>query len=156
VVDAAKYLQWRREVVIAGVPQQVKIDVLVGPLGAARKKLNVNMPRVRPNGDITAGRLNRMKRGCLTPEGRQRLREAALRNRPWDHATGPRTPAGKAQAAKNGKKRQVGPRSIREIRAELTGEADLIRQMHQGRGRVEQALVIRPGEGSPLSRSRWP
>jgi hypothetical protein len=52
VVEAAKYLQWQREVVIAGVPQQVKIDVLVGPLGDARKKLNVNMPRVRPRGNI--------------------------------------------------------------------------------------------------------
>jgi hypothetical protein len=51
-VDAAKYLQWEREVIIAGVPQQVKIDVLVGPLGDARKKLNVNMPRVRPKGKI--------------------------------------------------------------------------------------------------------
>ncbi|MCC6418483.1 MAG: hypothetical protein IT429_09600 [Gemmataceae bacterium] len=53
VVEAAKYLQWQREVLIAGVPQQVKIDVLVGPLGDVRKKLNVNMPRVRPKGKIS-------------------------------------------------------------------------------------------------------
>ena len=52
VIDAAKYLQWQREVTIAGVAQQVKIDILVGPLGDARKKLNVNMPRVRPKGEI--------------------------------------------------------------------------------------------------------
>jgi hypothetical protein len=52
VVEAAKYLQWQREVVIAGVSQQVKIDVLVGPLGDARKNLNVSLPRVRPKGDI--------------------------------------------------------------------------------------------------------
>jgi hypothetical protein len=52
VVDAARYLQWQREVVIAGVPQQVKIDVLVGPLGDVREKLNVSLPRVRPKGDI--------------------------------------------------------------------------------------------------------
>jgi hypothetical protein len=52
VVGAARYLQWQREVIIADVPQQVKIDILVGPLGDARKKLNVNMPRVRPRGDI--------------------------------------------------------------------------------------------------------
>jgi len=52
VVEAAKYLQWQRELSIAGVPQQVKIDVLVGPLGEARKQLNVNLPRVRPKGDI--------------------------------------------------------------------------------------------------------
>jgi len=52
VVEEAKYLQWQREVVIAGVSQQVKIDILVGPLGDARKQLHVNMPRVRPKGDI--------------------------------------------------------------------------------------------------------
>jgi hypothetical protein len=52
VVEAAKFLQWKREVVVAGVPLEVKIDVLVGPLGDSRKKLNVNMPRVRPKGHI--------------------------------------------------------------------------------------------------------
>jgi hypothetical protein len=39
VVEAAKFLQWRREVVVAGVPQEVKIDMLVGPLGERRKSL---------------------------------------------------------------------------------------------------------------------
>jgi hypothetical protein len=38
----------------------------------------------------------------LTPEGRHRLREAALANRPWEHATGPRTAEGKARSAANG------------------------------------------------------
>jgi hypothetical protein len=52
VVEAAKFLQWKREVVVAGLRQEVKIDILVGPLGAARKKLTVNMPRVRPKGNI--------------------------------------------------------------------------------------------------------
>jgi hypothetical protein len=33
-------------------PQEVKIDVLVGPLGEYRKKLHVKMPRVRPKGGI--------------------------------------------------------------------------------------------------------
>src|SRR5690242_3258502 len=47
-VPTAKYLQWQRELVITGVPKQVKIDVLVGPLGNAREKLDVNLPRVRP------------------------------------------------------------------------------------------------------------
>ncbi len=51
-VDMARYLQWQREIVLAGVPQQVKIDILVGPLGDARKNLNVSMPRVRPRGNI--------------------------------------------------------------------------------------------------------
>ena len=52
VMEKAKYLQWKREVVVAGVPQEVKIDVLVGPLGEAHKKLHVTKPRVRPKGGI--------------------------------------------------------------------------------------------------------
>jgi hypothetical protein len=52
VVEAAKFLQWKRPVAVADVPQEVQIDILVGPLGSARKKLNVNMPRVRPRGNI--------------------------------------------------------------------------------------------------------
>jgi hypothetical protein len=39
-------------VLVAGVSQEVKIDVLVGPLGEHRKKLHVKMPRVRPKGSI--------------------------------------------------------------------------------------------------------
>lgn len=51
-VNEAKFLQWKREIVVAGVPQEVKIDVLVGPLGEFRTKLKVSMPRVRPKGEI--------------------------------------------------------------------------------------------------------
>jgi hypothetical protein len=51
-VEEAKFLHWKREILVAGVPQEVKIDVLVGPLGEFRKKLKVSMPRVRPRGDI--------------------------------------------------------------------------------------------------------
>jgi hypothetical protein len=51
-VEEAKFLQWKREIIVAGVPQEVKIDVLVGPLGRFRTKLKVSMPRVRPRGDI--------------------------------------------------------------------------------------------------------
>src|SRR5262245_34913316 len=32
-VEEARFLQWKRQVSVAGVPQEVKIDVLVGPLG---------------------------------------------------------------------------------------------------------------------------
>lgn len=52
VVEEAKFLQWRREIVVAGVTQRVKIDVLVGPLGEFRKKLYVNRPRARPKQSI--------------------------------------------------------------------------------------------------------
>jgi hypothetical protein len=52
VVEEAKFLQWKREVFVGGVSQAVKIDVLVGPLGEHRKKLHIQMPRVRPRGSI--------------------------------------------------------------------------------------------------------
>ena len=70
---------------------------------------------------VAAGRRNRLKRKGLTEAGRQRLREAALRNQPWQYLTGPRTAAGKAQAAANGKLRQIGELSVREVQWELTG-----------------------------------
>jgi hypothetical protein len=75
--------------------------------------------KVISNPRVQAGRLNRMKRGPLTLESRQRLRDTAYKNQPWQRSTGPRTPAGKSIVAKNGKVRQIGPRSIREIRADL-------------------------------------
>lgn len=37
----------------------------------------------------------------LTDEGRDRLRAAALANRPWEKSTGPRTKAGKARSRQN-------------------------------------------------------
>ena len=82
---------------------------------------------------VTAGKRNRLKRGPLTPEGRQRLRKAALRNRPWEHSTGPRTTVGKARSARNGKLRQKGEMSIRERKAELAPLHELIAQMGKGR-----------------------
>ena len=41
-----------------------------------------------------------MRKG-LTPAGRERLRRAAARNRPWRFSTGPRTPEGKARSRAN-------------------------------------------------------
>lgn len=52
VVEEAKYLQWKRPVVVAGVEQEVKLDVLVGPLGPYRGSMQVRPPRARPKGDI--------------------------------------------------------------------------------------------------------
>src|SRR5947208_11561912 len=68
---------------------------------------------------VAAGKQNRMKRKGLTPEGRERLRQAALENQPWLRATGPRTAEGKARSAENSRVRQLGPRSIRQVRREL-------------------------------------
>jgi hypothetical protein len=54
---------------------------------------------------VAAGRQNRAKRKGLTPAGRERLRQAALRSRPWQFVTGPRTAAGTARSAQNGRSR---------------------------------------------------
>lgn len=78
-----------------------------------------------------AGRKNRKKRGPLTESGRERLREAALRIQPWTRTTGPRTPEGKARSAANGRCRQQGPLSTREVHAEMADVRRLIREMRE-------------------------
>ena len=78
---------------------------------------------------VTAGRLNRLKRRGLTAAGRERLRQAALVNRPWEFSTGPRTVEGRARAAQNGAYRQQGQQSGREVRRLLAGLAALIGDM---------------------------
>lgn len=50
---------------------------------------------------IEANCRNRALRGPLSPEARRKLSEAALKNRPWDRSTGPRTPEGKARSSMN-------------------------------------------------------
>lgn len=83
---------------------------------------------------VAAGIRNRAKRKGLTPAGRERLRTAALGHRPWEHSTGPKTAAGKATAAANGKRRQLGPVSVRELRAELKDLRAFTREMAGARG----------------------
>lgn len=51
-----------------------------------------------------AGKQNRAKRRGLSDSGRLRLREAILRNKPWEKSTGPKTPEGKARSSQNAKK----------------------------------------------------
>lgn len=86
---------------------------------------------------VAAGRLNRAKRKGLTPEGRERLRQSALKNQPWRFSTGPRSPAGKAKVALNGRKRQNGPVSVRELRAQVADLRKLAAEMQEGRKLVE-------------------
>lgn len=92
---------------------------------------------------VAAGKLNRSKRKGLTPEGRARLRQAALRGRPWRFSTGPRTEPGKATASLNGKRRQVGTLSVRELRAELSALRELVAQMAEARSVVAAELGVR-------------
>src|SRR5262245_8611351 len=89
---------------------------------------------------VAAGRLNRRKCGPLSPAGRERLRQAALANRPWLASTGPRTPEGKSRAARNGKRRQKGGQSVREVRRSLAEVVGLVNDMAAGRKLVAELL----------------
>lgn len=97
---------------------------------------------------VRAGRLNHQKRRGLTAAGAARLRAAALANRPWEHATGPATPEGKARSAANGRYAQAGERSVRSLRVELAGIMALAGQM--------QATRARLAGGGPGGRTREP
>lgn len=55
----------------------------------------------RFNARSAAAKRNRAKRRGLTPEGRAALQAAALRNRPWEASTGPRTETGKRSSSGN-------------------------------------------------------
>jgi hypothetical protein len=91
---------------------------------------------------VVAAKANRAKRRGLTPEGRRRLREAALANKPWEHSTGPRTPEGKLQAVRNGKVRQTGPVSTRELKAMVSRAAGLVAQLVEARRLVLEQLEM--------------
>lgn len=77
---------------------------------------------------VAAGKKNVLKRKGLTPAGRERVRAATLANRPWQYATGPRTPEGKARSAAYAKASRKGALSVRELRAEMR----VYREMMQG------------------------
>ena len=68
---------------------------------------------------VAANRRNRAKRKGLTPEGREKLRQSALKHRPWRYSTGPRTVEGKARVALAAKKRKAGELSLRELQRQL-------------------------------------
>ena len=78
---------------------------------------------------ILAGRRNRQLRGELTPQGREKLRKCALEHQPWRFSTGPTSPEGKKKASLNGKVRQSGPKSVREVKAETSVLWFLIEEM---------------------------
>ena len=92
-----------------------------------------NSPQIPNPKRVAAGKRNVLKRKGLTREGLERLRAAALANKPWLHSTGPRTAEGKARAAANGKRAQKGEKSVRERRAELAGFMGLAREMAAAR-----------------------
>jgi hypothetical protein len=89
---------------------------------------------------VAAGKRNRALRGPLSDDGRRRLREGVKRRKPWLHSTGPRTSAGRGQSVKNGKCCQLGPWSVREIRAKLGAVRQLIGRMQAQRRSLGAAM----------------
>ncbi|MGP0066078.1 MAG: hypothetical protein ACLQGP_21065 [Isosphaeraceae bacterium] len=68
-----------------------------------------------------------------SPDGLERIRASTLATRPWELACGPRTAEGKARSARNGRARQKGEKSARELRAEIAGVFSFIGEMAAAR-----------------------
>ncbi len=68
-----------------------------------------------------------------SPEGLDRLRASAMATRPWELTCGPRTAEGKARSSQNGRVRQRGEKSVRELRAELADVFTLMNEMTEAR-----------------------
>lgn len=94
------------------------------------KSPRAKSPKRKPNpARVAAGKRNREKRIGLTDAGRETLRQTALLHKPWQHSTGPRTASGKARVARNGRGRQLGPISLRKLRADLAELRSLVAEM---------------------------
>ena len=101
---------------------------------------------------VAAGRRNRALRGPLTSAGRQRLRQAALVGRPWLHSTGPKSVAGKARVAENGKIRLGGAPSARELRRQLAALGNLAAEMAELRRLAQRARRPANAERGPKAK----
>jgi hypothetical protein len=93
---------------------------------------------------VLAGRLNRAKRKALTPEGIERLRQAAIAHRPWEHSTGPRTPEGKTKVAANGRSKQKGPESVRAAKRNVAALGQLLEAMTAARKALTESACPDP------------
>lgn len=52
-----------------------------------------------------------------------------MATKPWQHSTGPKTPAGRNRSVINGKVRQKGEYSVREARAQVKATRELLRSI---------------------------
>jgi hypothetical protein len=76
----------------------------------------------------------------ITPETRAKWRAAILANKPWRFSTGPKTAEGKAQVVRNGKKRQHGEFSCRELAALAREARALLREIETEGKKLDRAL----------------
>ena len=95
---------------------------------------------------LEANRLNLKKRKGLSPEGRERLREAALRRRLWQNSTGPRTAAGRVKSAANALRHGRETNAAREFRSDAFRYVRLIRRFRrnlcQPDPRINVGLIV--------------
>jgi hypothetical protein len=73
------------------------------------------------------------KLSLLSPERLERLRASAKVHRAWEKSTGPRTIQGRFRSAQNGRVRQRGELSVRELRAELANVFVITKEMTAAR-----------------------
>jgi hypothetical protein len=85
---------------------------------------------------VAAGKRNRALWKGLTEVGRLKLRESALKHQPWRYSTGPKTVEGKKAAVNNGKSRQLGPKSTRELLQEVAVLEAYLDDMREARAMV--------------------
>jgi hypothetical protein len=104
--------------------------------GATMARKHAGTPEVKNPKRVAAGKRNRAKWKGFTEEGLQRLRETIFRIKPWRFTRGPTTPEGKAQVARNGKKRQLGPTSIAEAKVEVAGLQRALQALREYRAAV--------------------
>ena len=101
-------------------------------------------PPARSPARVIAGRRNQLKSRGLTAEGRERIRQSVRVHRPWLFSTGPRTAAGKLRAAANGRLRQKGEQSRRQLRAMLAELGQLAGDMASLRRSLQQGEMVLP------------
>ncbi len=68
------------------------------------------------------------------------MRASTLKHRPWEHSTGPKTAEGRRQSALNGKRRQMGPISVREARRRVAALEEAFNGAQEARQMVYEAL----------------
>ena len=51
-LESARFFQWRRQIVIGHVSQEIKFDLLVAPIDQFKDRLKVKEHRVRPKGEV--------------------------------------------------------------------------------------------------------
>jgi hypothetical protein len=82
-----------------------------------------------PDDGRVTGSVRQLKLKSISLDDRQRRREVALKYRPWQYATGPRTPEGKARVAENGRYAQKDAVSRRQREKEVAEARTLLAQM---------------------------